>query len=75
MKVIYKMIPYYTPATQPLLYSIVPITCILCNKMDKTATIECWVSHGTDCFTFPHSLPLWNFLLISTVALVNVPSL
>lgn len=25
MKVIYKMIPYYTPATQPLFYCIVPV--------------------------------------------------
>lgn len=28
VKVIYKMLPYYTPATQPLLYCTVPILCI-----------------------------------------------
>lgn len=72
MKVIYKMIPYYTPVMQPLLHCIVPIICILCNKMDRMAAVECRVSHGTDCF-IPR--PPWNFPLIPTVALFNVPSL
>lgn len=70
MKVIYKMISYYTPGTQPLFYCIVPIICILCNKMDRMAAVECRVSPRRDCFILPP--PPWNFPL--TVALLNVPS-
>lgn len=62
MKVIYKMIPNYTPATQPLLYCIVPIICILCNEMDRMAAEECRVSHGTDYF-IPSTPPPGGILL------------
>lgn len=58
MKVIYKMIPYYTPSTQPLLYCIVPIICILCNEMDRMAAVECGVPHRTDCFIPPPPPPM-----------------
>jgi hypothetical protein len=39
--ILYKMIPNYTPAVQPLFYCIVPVICILCNKIDKMAAAEC----------------------------------
>lgn len=58
MKVIYKMIPYYTPETEPLFYCIVPILCILCTKMDRMAAVECRCHPEEIVLSHPHLLGL-----------------